>query len=225
LTLEKEDKQMDVAVRDKTLAAWEIASVTLSFLLAEWMIQPFAANSRLVNAIPLALALALMLLSHHARRETAREIGWRIDNFISALRLLILPMIGLGTLILVVGWFGRSLRAEKLQVWQWVVWLFVWGLIQQYVLQGFINRRAQILWGSGVRSILLVALVFALLHLPNPWLSVATFIGGAVWAAVYQRVPNLPALALSHGLMSLLLASSFPASAINSLRVGIRYFG
>jgi membrane protease YdiL (CAAX protease family) len=225
LTLEKEDQQVDVAVRDKTLAAWEIASVTLSFLLAEWMIQPFAANSRLVNAIPLALAFVLMLLSHHARRETAREIGWRVDNFMSALRLLILPMIGLGILILVVGWFCRSLRSEKLQIWQWVVWLFVWGLIQQYVLQGFINRRAQILWGSGARSVLLVALVFALLHLPNPWLSVATFIGGAVWAAVYQRVPNLPALALSHGLMSLLLASSFPASAINSLRVGIRYFG
>ena len=216
---------MDVAVKDKTLAAWEIASVTLSFLLAEWMIQPFAANSRLVNAIPLALAFILMLLSHRARRETAREIGWRVDNFIKALRLLILPMIGLGILILLIGWFGRSLRSEKLQIWQWVVWLFVWGLIQQYVLQGFINRRAQILWGSGARSVLLVAFVFALLHLPNPWLSVATFIGGAVWAAVYQRVPNLPALALSHGLMSLLLASSFPASAINSLRVGIRYFG
>lgn len=216
---------MEVAVRDKTLAAWEIASVTLSFLLAEWMIQPFAANSRLVNAIPLALAFVLMLLSHHARGETAREIGWRVDNFLGAVRLLILPMIGLGILILVVGWFGRSLRSEKLQIWQWVVWLFVWGLIQQYVLQGFINRRAQILWGSGARSVLLVAFVFALLHLPNPWLSVATFIGGAVWAAVYQRVPNLLALALSHGLMSLLLASSFPASAINSLRVGIRYFG
>jgi membrane protease YdiL (CAAX protease family) len=225
LTLEKEDQPLEVAVRDKTLAAWEIASVTLSFLLAEWMIQPFAANSRLVNAIPLALAFVLMLLSHHARGETAREIGWRVDNFLGAVRLLILPMIGLGILILVVGWFGRSLRSEKLQIWQWVVWLFVWGLIQQYVLQGFINRRAQILWGSGARSVLLVAFVFALLHLPNPWLSVATFIGGAVWAAVYQRVPNLLALALSHGLMSLLLASSFPASAINSLRVGIRYFG
>jgi membrane protease YdiL (CAAX protease family) len=225
LGIEEEDRQGYVAIRDQTLAAWEIASVTLSFLLAEWMIQPFAAGSSPMSAVPLVLAFGLMLLSHHARGETAREIGWRADNFLSAVRLLILPMIGLGLLILVVGWFSRSLRSEKLQIWQWVVWLLCWGLIQQYVLQGFINRRAQMLWGKGTRSVLLVAFIFALLHLPNPWLSVATFIGGAIWAAVYQRTPNLPALALSHALMSLLLASSFPASALNSLRVGIRYFG
>jgi membrane protease YdiL (CAAX protease family) len=222
---ENENSRMNVTIRDRTLAAWEIASVTLSFLFAEWMIQPFAANSRWISAAPLVLAFALMLLSHQARGETAREIGWRVDNFLSALRLLILPMIGLGLLILLVGWLGSSLRFEKLQLWQWAAWLLVWGAVQQYVLQGFINRRAQILWGCGARSVFLVALVFALLHLPNPWLSVATFIGGAIWAAIYQRVPNLPALALSHALMSLLLASSFPASALHSLRVGIRYFG
>lgn len=225
LILEEDGKTLDEMAGNKTLAAWEIASVTLSFLLAEWMIQPFAGGNRLVSVIPLMLAFGLMLLSHHARGETAHALGWRIDNFFSAVRLLILPMVGLGVLIVLIGWLSSGLRSDKLQLWQWVVWLPVWGLIQQYVLQGFINRRAQLLWGRGARSVLLVACVFALLHLPNPWLSIATFIGGAVWAAVYQRVPNLPALALSHGVMSLLLASSFPANAINSLRVGIRYFG
>jgi membrane protease YdiL (CAAX protease family) len=56
-------------------------------------------------------------------------------------------------------------------------------------------------------------------------LAFATFIGGFIWAYVYQRAPNLPALALSHALMSMLLACSLPPSVINSLRVGIKYFG
>jgi membrane protease YdiL (CAAX protease family) len=124
-----------------------------------------------------------------------------------------------------IGLVMKSLRFDGKQVVEWVLWLPLWGLMQQYVLQGFINRRAQILFGRGWRSTLLVALIFALLHLPNPWLSVATFAGGLLWADVYQRAPNLPALALSHALMSMLLALSLPPTTINSLRVGIKYFG
>jgi membrane protease YdiL (CAAX protease family) len=97
--------------------------------------------------------------------------------------------------------------------------------MQQYVLQGFINRRAQLALGPGWPSVLVVALVFALLHLPNPWLALATFAGGLVWAHVYQRAPNLPALALSHALTSMLLAASLPPALLRSLRVGIKYFG
>jgi membrane protease YdiL (CAAX protease family) len=214
-----------VATSESSLAAWEIASVTLSFLIAEWMVMPFAGNSKLVAAVPVGLAFALMLLSHRARGESAREIGWRLDNFGSAARLLILPMLVVAIVLVGIGLMMKSLRFDRQQVQEWVVWLPLWGLMQQYVLQGFINRRAQILYGRGSKSVLLVALIFALLHLPNPWLSVATFAGGLVWAYVYQRAPNLLALALSHALMSMLLALSLPPATINSLRVGIKYFG
>jgi membrane protease YdiL (CAAX protease family) len=64
-----------------------------------------------------------------------------------------------------------------------------------------------------------------LLHFPNPWLSLATFVGGVIWAWVYQRAPNLPALALSHSLMTLVLIWTLPASALGGLRVGFNYFG
>jgi membrane protease YdiL (CAAX protease family) len=215
----------DVATSESSLAAWEIASVTSSFLIAEWMVMPFAGNSKLVAAVPVGLAFTLMLLSHHARREPAREIGWRFDNFGGAARLLVLPMLVVAIVLVGIGLMTRSLRFDRQQVLEWAVWLPLWGLMQQYVLQGFINRRAQILYGRGSKSVLLVALIFALLHLPNPWLSVATFAGGLVWAYVYQRAPNLIALALSHALMSMLLALSLPPATINSLRVGIKYFG
>lgn len=207
------------------LALWEIASVVSSFLIAEWMVLPFAGNSKAVAAFPLGLALALMLLSHRTHKESLSEIGWRLDNFWQALRLLVLPMLVAALLIIGLGLLNRSLRFNGRQMLEWALWLPLWGLMQQYVLQGFVNRRAQMVFGRGWQSVLLVAFVFALLHLPNPWLTLATFGGGFVWAYVYQRAPNLLALALSHGLMSMLLACSLPPATINSLRVGIKYFG
>lgn len=227
MLIEAEDERRDgsVAAVVNTTALWEIVSVTSSFLIAEWMVLPFAGNSKLVAAIPLGLALALMLFSHRAHGETAREIGWRLDNFWQAARVLILPMLAAAALIVGLGVMNKSLRFNGRQMLEWALWLPLWGLMQQYVLQGFVNRRAQILYGRGWQSVLLVAFVFALLHLPNPWLTVATFAGGLIWAYSYQRAPNLIALALSHALMSMLLACSLPPSTINSLRVGIKYFG
>ena len=210
---------------EKWLAAWEIASVVSSFLIVEWIVLPFAGNNILVAAVPIGLAFALMVLSHRARGESAREIGWRLDNFGQAARLLVLPMLIASIVLVGVGLMMQSLRLGKQQILEWVVWLPLWGVIQQYVLQGFINRRAQLIYGKGLKSVLLVALLFGVLHLPNPWLSLATLVGGVVWAKVYQRVPNLPALALSHALMSMLLAASLPATALKGLRVGIKFFG
>ena len=223
MAAEGDDKT--VAANERALALWEIASVTASFLIAEWVVLPFAGNSKLVAAVPLGLAFALMLYSHRARNETAREIGWRLDNFWHAARLLVLPVVIAAVLIVGAGWLLKSLRFDGRQILEWALWLPLWGLMQQYVLQGFVNRRAQSALGRGWPSVLLVATVFALLHLPNPLLAVATFAGGLVWAHVYQRAPNLFALALSHALMSMLLAVSLPPSLIKSLRVGIKYFG
>jgi membrane protease YdiL (CAAX protease family) len=214
----------DGGAGEGTLAAWEIVSVTCSFLIAAWLVLPFVGNDKVIWAIPIVLAFALMVVSHRLRNESAREVGWRMDNFFAALRLLVLPLLGAFVLIILMGWLMGSLRIEWSQLRPRFLLLPVWGFAQQYVMQGFINRRAQLIWGRGWRSILLVGLIFALLHLPNLWLSIITFMGGAMLAYIYQRVPNLPALALAHGLTSLFLVSTLQPTALHSMRVGFKYF-
>jgi membrane protease YdiL (CAAX protease family) len=214
----------------RALAAWEIASISASIIVGEWAVLALG-NHKILLAVPVACAFALMFYSHHLRGETLRELGWRTDNFMSAARLLLLPMIA-GTLALaLVGWlwFGGSFsfgrRRAGWAILGFPVWGLLWGLLQQYVLQSFINRRAQLVFGKGAASIVLVASIFALLHLPNAWLTGATFLGGLIWAAVYQRAPNLYALALSHAFLTWALISTFPTSALRGLRVGYKFFG
>jgi membrane protease YdiL (CAAX protease family) len=206
----------------------EISLVVLCVLVAEWAVLPLFGRNYLVGLVPVCAAFALMLLSHRACRESAREVGWRVDNLWRALALPLPAMIAAALFMALVGWLRGSLRLGGLRA-SWATastyfWLFLWGLMQQYPLQGFINRRAQAVWGRGARSTLFVASVFALLHLPNPWLTLATFCGGLLWAWAYQRAPNLIALAFSHSLMTVVLVTTVPYSSLGGMRVGYGYF-
>lgn len=217
--------QVNPDADDRSLAGWEIVSVLSSLLIAEWVVLSFVGSSKLVAAIPVGLAFVFMYLSHRLRGETIRDIGFRVDDLSRAAKWLLLPTLVAGLLIVLAGWLGGGLRFNLVPSRPRFLLLPLWAFAQQYVMQGFVNRRAQILLGPGVGSILIVAAVFSLLHLPNLPLAGATFLGGLLWAISYQRVPNLLAPAISHAVLSFLVAFSLPPSWLNALRVGFKYFG
>lgn len=224
-----QDRALNAELGGRSLAGWEIASIASSVLMAEWLLAAAAGLSRLIAAIPITLALIVIIWSQRLHHETPHDLGFRFDNFFRAVKLLLLPMIVVSLLALLVGLaLGKrpsflEWHADRPLVFQLAI-STGWGLLQHYVLQGFINRRAQLIWGRGWLSVLVTAIIFSLLHLPNPTLMVATLVGGLIWAFIYQRAPNLFALALSHAAMSWVLVAALPESMLNHSRIGLKYF-
>ena len=62
----------------RALAAWEIASLVSSALIAEWILSAAAGRTRLIVVIPLAFAFVLVITSHFLRRES--RVTWDFDS-------------------------------------------------------------------------------------------------------------------------------------------------
>jgi membrane protease YdiL (CAAX protease family) len=220
----KQERSIEI-ISARTLALSEIISVVISCLIAEWVFLSLLSRQRWLLVVPVLLAFGFMFVSHKAYGETWRQLGFSFNNFFAALRLLFWPTLIAVVAIIAIGWY-LSGQPELLRLLRPRLLLVpAWALFQQYALQAFINRRAQIVFGKGIWSVGLVAVVFALLHLPNPVLASLTFLGGLIWASVYQRQANLFALAASHTVASITLALALPLNVINGLRVGFKYFG
>ena len=100
--------------------------------------------------------------------------------------------------------------------------LIPWGGAQQWVLQTVVLREARRL-ASPTASIVLAAALFSVVHAPNPFLMLMTFIGALAWCAIFMRHPNLVPLAVSHAVATLAVLYAFDDDVTGRLRIGQAY--
>jgi membrane protease YdiL (CAAX protease family) len=212
----------------------EIASVLVSVFITVWVIIPLQLDQRWFSAVPALLAIALMINSHRVRGESWREIGFTTQHFWRALRLLAAPTLIACAAFATVGHLTNSFHRTS-NFWSNLLIAPVWALVQQYVLQGFVHRRVRSLLVDDYASenerdrraklaTLATAAIFAFTHAPNLTLMILTFAGALIWSWVYERAPNLFAIALSHAVISLMLMTALPPWLLPSMSVGYKHF-
>ena len=104
-------------------------------------------------------------------------------------------------------------------MWGYVIWAF----LQQFVLQDFFLLRLLRLMPSPKSAVITAAAMFAIVHLPNPLLTVATLVWGLIACTVFLKYRSIYSLGLIHGILGLCIAVSIPNAIHHHMRVGLGY--
>ncbi len=100
----------------------------------------------------------------------------------------------------------------------------LWALLQQGLLLFAIAPRClHITRGNALAAAALSGVVFALLHLPNFALMLATLAGGMLWAMLGYKHRALLPLAVSHAALGLWITHAAPHWLLRSAEVGGRF--
>jgi len=118
-----------------------------------------------------------------------------------------------------IGTFHELDRPDFSHVWGYVLWT----LYQQFLLQDYFMPRLTRLVTSN-HAIMAAATLFAVAHLPNLSLVVATLVWGAVSCYLFRRYQNLWVLGLAQGLLGLCFSVVVPDAMHHHMRVGLGYF-
>ena len=167
-----------------------------------------------------AAILAFLLLSHLLHREGARELGFGrrslrecAHRFAPALTILVLLMLAAGLLL------NTTRRIPAGQAFLALFAYLPWGLLQQYMLNGyFLNRFDRAF--SPRASAWLTAVLFGAAHTPNWFLMAVALLGGWCATQVYRRHRNLYFLGIAHATIGFLLFVTVPDSISHHLNVG-----
>jgi membrane protease YdiL (CAAX protease family) len=190
-------------------------AIVLVVLGYTWLLAPIA--PRWVAAAPVIVVVALAVW----RAIRTGEWGLARSEF--------LPALGWAAAFTGVGALAMYLTGTHLGTWHtradpWGTLgvLIPWALGQQFALHTVLLREAQSATSKSI-GILLAALLFAALHLPNPFLTPLTCIGALAWCWMYLRHPNLVPLALSHAMLTLVILFAFDDGITGRLRVGAAF--
>lgn len=183
-------------------------------MLVLWLPEP---EQLILGPVALLATLTVVLL----RRPGLNDLGFGWHGFVSSLW--ILPAaVGLATASVIVarsiGTYHPLSNPDVAHVGGYILWT----VYQQFLLQDyFMPRLTRVLTSN--TAVALAALLFAVAHLPNLSLTLATLVWGAVSCLLFRRYRNIYMLGLAQGLLGLCFAVCVPDAMHHHMRVGLGY--
>ena len=171
--------------------------------------------------------LALVIWSHLFRQETLKRLGFTSANLEEGLRIVVPFVLFAGAVMISAGlMLGTMRNVMSDSVVSSFGYYCVWGLLQQYLLNGYFTNRVSAFVPDPTphRTALWSACLFAGAHLPNWFLMLITFAGGYLSARFYLRFRNLYVLGLAHAALGVLLYLVVPDSVSHHMYVGPKWF-
>jgi len=207
-------------VRETTGSRANAFEIALGLAFIEATIWTATNTQRVLFWISAAWFLIAAILAVRRGEPTGLKAPhWRMALVVAGLTLLLaaLILIAAATLHTLHGLFGS--RAPILHTSAYLIW----ALVQQYIQQSFFFVRIEQLMGNRPLASFLTALLFGLVHLPNPVLTPVTFLGGWILSELFRRYRSLWPLAFAHGVIGLTIAVAVPDQIHHHMRVGLGY--
>lgn len=196
------------------------AAIVFSLILA------YIWRLRFIHPYSWVPILLLVLISHSYHGETRETLGLRWSNAPRGFRelssaLALVALAGLAT-----GLIFHTIRDVPWRVALSGFLLYcIWGLFQQYVLNGFfVNRFAALMPHRAGAVPVLAGVMFSLAHAPNWFLMIISLAGGYICAAIYCKYRNLYFLGLAHAVIGCLIYLVAPDTISHHLYVGPKWF-
>jgi len=196
----------------------ELAELLLGFTGIMTILWLPTAEQLIFGPIALLIPLVLVLL----RKPTLDQLGLGLRGLVPSLW--VLPAAVSLTIVSIflaqqAGTFHSLSNAGFSHAWGYIVWT----MYQQFLMQDFFMPRLQRAMSSDT-AIVIAATLFAVAHLPNVTLAIATLVWGAVSCLLFRRYRNLYVLGLAQGILGLCFAVCVPDVLIHHMRVGLGYW-
>jgi hypothetical protein len=177
-----------------------------------------ARQQLIFGPIALLIPLALVLL----RPPSGYELGLSWRGFVSSLWIapaaVALAFLGIGVARLA-GTYHALYNGDLRHVGGYVVWT----IYQQFLLQDYFMPRLTRLLSSN-SAVGIAAVLFAVAHLPNIPLTIATVAWGSISCALFRRYRSLYIFGVAQGLLGLCFAICIPDALHHHMHVGLGYY-